>query len=116
MKIVLNGCYGGFGLSEKAEKYMSEHATPGYENCPEADPALVSFIETFGSEAASADLGAKLEVTEIKDGTIYRASEYDGWEDWTPIGMQCLQIATPEGPKTIRIAEVVDSEGIHHKI
>ena len=44
MKIVINRCFGGFGLSAEAVALLVEDG--GEET--RADPALVSVVETFG--------------------------------------------------------------------
>lgn len=78
MKIVINSCYGGFGLSKEAEKYMVGKWTNGED--PRCDPELISLMEKKGSEAVSG-YGAHLCIVEIPDeATDYLIDEYDGYE------------------------------------
>lgn len=81
MKIVINKCYGGFGLSEAAYEYLGmEWDGYGYDFGREdrADPKLVACVEALG-EAASGEL-SELAVVEIPDGVDYTIEEYDGIE------------------------------------
>ena len=84
MKIVINRCFGGFGLSAEAEALLVDRVTyvPG-EPLPQetrADPALVSVVETLGSEKASGEY-AELKVVEIPDGVEdWYITDYDGNE------------------------------------
>ena len=102
MKIVVNRCYGGFGLSDKAfEKYLEykgidydkkENASIfegneyydkngeiiSYYDIPRDDIYLVKVVEYFGEEA---DGGfAELKVIEIPDDIEWEIEEYDGNE------------------------------------
>ena len=87
MKIIINACYGGFGVSEsflKAYKIPYTKTSYGsyYSNeCIErTDPRLIEYIETYGSEMASGSF-SHLIVEEIPKGTKYRITEYDiPWE------------------------------------
>lgn len=76
MKLVINTCYGGFELSDKAEKMLGENA---YE-LERDDPKLVEIVETLGKEAYNTDV-SRLSVVEIPDNaTDYEVNEYDGYE------------------------------------
>lgn len=76
MKIVINRCFGGFGLSAEAVALLVEDG--GEET--RADPALVSVVETLGSEKASGEY-AELKVVEIPDGVEdWYITDYDGNE------------------------------------
>jgi hypothetical protein len=98
-KIVYNACYGGFSLSDSAiELYLqlkgfvyvktedswgSNFDVKGWEDfydrdIDRADPILVQVVETLG-EKANGDC-ANLEVEDIPKGTLYRITEYDGYE------------------------------------
>ena len=76
MKIVINDCFGGYGLSEDfLEKYGEE-----FEELERNDPWLVAAIEEFGEEESSDDY-AKIRIVEIPDdATDYYVYEYDGEE------------------------------------
>ena len=76
MKIVINRCFGGFGLSAEAKALLLQQSR--WMN--RGDPALVSVVETLGSEKASGEY-AELKVVEIPDdvGEWY-ITDYDGNE------------------------------------
>ena len=91
MKIVINKCYGGFGISKDFfEAYNIEYkGSPFAEmvfplNCEDedfrTDKRLIDYIEKFGSNAASGPC-SNLVVEEIPKGTLYRITEYDGLEN-----------------------------------
>jgi len=81
IKIVINTCFGGFGLSEEAEaeykKRMGITDTHWYywdlaRDCP----VLVSMVEGGNVDGEY----AKLKVVEIPDGVKWHIHEYDGIE------------------------------------
>ena len=78
-KVVINTCYGGFGLSCTAEALVEERT--GEEFCswshPRHCPVLVSVVEELGEAAGGR--AAVLEVVEIR-GNKYIVNEYDGSE------------------------------------
>ena len=81
MQIVINSCYGGFGLSEKALDYYNNLAGTKIEYAGDIernDPILVHVVETLGAEAN--DRFAKLRIVEIPDDVNWEISEYDGME------------------------------------
>lgn len=76
MKIVINNCYGGFGLSEEAMDMLGINDDYGIDR---TDPALIEVVEKLGDRASSKF--AKLTVVEIPDeATDYDISYYDGAE------------------------------------
>lgn len=81
MKLVINRCFGGFGLSDAAVAALKEKGC-GHERHTGDDerlcPALVATVEELG-EAAS-DAMSRLEVVEVPDGITYRIDDYDGME------------------------------------
>ena len=81
MKIVINACYGGFGLSKEALALFNERSgtTITYEHDIERNnPILVEIVEQLGE---SADGGfAELKVVEIPDDVNWYVEEYDGRE------------------------------------
>ena len=86
MKIVINACYGGFGVSEEFLKAYNIHYTKtsygsfyANEAIERTDPRLIEYIETHGSKMASNNF-SNLIVVEIPKGTLYRITEYDGYE------------------------------------
>lgn len=102
MKVVINGCYGGFSLSRKAlhqlrelgnehaladvdwgEKYSdgsvnSYHYNGFLRSIPRDDPQLVQVVEEMGADANGSC--ADLVVIEIPDGISWHVEEYDGNE------------------------------------
>jgi hypothetical protein len=82
MKIVINDCYGGFGLSKKALALYNERAGTvlKYEyDIKRDDPILVEIVEQLG-EAANGS-SAKLKIVEIPDDVQWQIQEYDG-DEW----------------------------------
>lgn len=88
-KVVINKCYGGFGVSKEAtqwmidngleEKYYDKDSGYFYSYLiPRHHPLLVQAVEKFEDKANG--FCAELEVVEI-EGNLYRIDEYDGWED-----------------------------------
>ena len=81
MKIAINRCYGGFGLSEKAFDLYKEKANNDItyvHDIDRADPILIEVIELLGDEANTRF--SKLKITEIPDGVEWEIAEYDGYE------------------------------------
>lgn len=108
MKVVINKCYGGFGLSTAAVKRYFEiqgWTLVIHTDHPEAggmwehyyrdvidddhyfsvygldrtDSVLIQVIEELGTDVASSDLAA-LKIVEIPDGVEWKLDEYDGQE------------------------------------
>ena len=78
MFIVVNRCFGGFGLSQMAIEALGVEYDFEVDRC---DERLVNLINTFGSEAVSGTY-AKLDVVEIpEDATDWELDEYDGCEN-----------------------------------
>jgi hypothetical protein len=80
MKIVKNGCYGGFSLSEEAYNYLDlPWDGYGYEFENHRDnPKLVEVVETLGRKASG--VNASLMIVEVPDDVEWYIDEYDGWE------------------------------------
>ena len=93
MKIVINKCYGGFGLSKEAVEAIAKekgielgkwnNSFKFYEGFSEYDihrndPVLIKVVETMG-EAANGRC-AELSIVEIPDGVEWVIGEYDGRE------------------------------------
>lgn len=85
-KIVYNGCFGGFGLSEAAwKRYQELGGTAadadvydlGYGG-NRADPVLVQVVEELGDRANTRF--SDLRIKDVPAGTKYRIDEYDGHE------------------------------------
>ena len=75
MKIVLNKCYGGFGLDEElAEKYGIDEWS-----VDRSDAKLIELVEKYGEDAGGSH--SELEIVEIPDeATDWEIDEYDGFE------------------------------------
>lgn len=98
-KVVINTCYGGFGLSAFAINMMEER---GYKvnrydfgSYLDSDIArhnedLIEVVEILGEDANG--MCAELTIVEF-DGNVYRIDEYDGYES----------LVTPENQKWIVI-------------
>lgn len=77
MKIVVNECWGGFGISDFAIKKLGIDTRFEVER---TDERLISLIEEFGSEKISG-VCADLQIEEIPDdATDWWIDEYDGNE------------------------------------
>jgi hypothetical protein len=81
MKVVINACHGGFGLSEKALKmYRAQVNNPDvdYYDIDRDDPVLVRLVEELGDEVNTRY--SELKIVEIPDGIEWTVCEYDGLE------------------------------------
>lgn len=83
-EIVINKCYGGFGLSEEAEMWLSKRGIwqkyPHLEHLyyiPRHEPLLVECVKTLGDAANG--YWANL-VIETITSRAYYINEYDGME------------------------------------
>lgn len=84
-KVVYNGDYGGFGLSDLAITLYAELkgiAVPGdyfqTSTIARHDRALVQAVEELGELADTKY--SDLRIREVPDGARYRIDEYDGFE------------------------------------
>jgi len=76
-KVVINTCWGGFGLSDKARTALGA----GYEfdwEIARDDPKLVEVVEKLGAEANRRH--AHLKVVEIPKDVVWFIHDYDGKE------------------------------------
>lgn len=93
-KIAYNACYGGFGISDKAVKWLIENESDNLEKDGllenlgkhsfdsyglRKNPSLIKVIETLSDEV-NTDY-SKLCISEIDENTKYRITEYDGFEE-----------------------------------
>ena len=83
-KVVINACYGGFGLSQvEIDRYHEIKGIPvpkdfwGH-NIPRDDPALVQVVHETPREYGYAL--AYLKIVEIPDDVEWEIEEYDGNE------------------------------------
>lgn len=82
MKVVINCCFGGFGLSQEAYKYIKikwDNYGFGerYDN-NRTDSKLVDCVEVLGEKANSRF--SDLQIVEIPDNVKWHIEEYDGKE------------------------------------
>ena len=83
-KVVVNTCYGGFSLSNKALAEYNKRAgtdhTYGGRNFERDDKHLVAIVEELGDEADGSC--AELTIKELPDDVANKwyVEEYDGWE------------------------------------
>ena len=83
MKVVINDCYGGFGLTEAAlNEYKSRKdiTDPNfyYYDIPRDCPVLVAMIEEQGN--AVDGQFAELRIVDVPDDVNWYIEEYDGNE------------------------------------
>ena len=83
MKVVINRCFGGFGLSDEAMQLYAAKKGIKLEGfydweISRNDPVLVEVVEHLG-EAAN-DWAADLKVVEIPEGVDWYVEDYDGVE------------------------------------
>lgn len=102
MEILLNKCYGGYGLSDEAvrlyltkknipivsnlahdSKYFKYYIVGDNEqfsdyNIPRTDPVIIQVVRELGKKANGRN--AELVITSIPDGCEYYIDEYDGIE------------------------------------
>jgi len=81
MKIVINRCYGGFGLSDIAMNMLKEIKNYGNFNIwdiSRTDKDLIDIVEKLGEKANG--IHSKLKIITIPDLIDYEITEYDGYE------------------------------------
>jgi hypothetical protein len=83
IKVVINRCHGGFGLSAEAENKYRELAgvsDPNFHsrNIPRDDEHLIAVVELMGTEANNRF--SELKIVEIPDDVNWYIEEYDGCE------------------------------------
>jgi len=81
--VVINTCYGGFGLSERAKnEYMKLAGLKEKDfhdrDLPRDDPYLVKVVKELGMAANS--VHANLKIVEIPGDVKWHIGEYDGNE------------------------------------
>lgn len=77
MKIVINSCYGGFGVSEEGNKLLKEWGVL-LNDVDRDSPHLVKLVEVLGDKVN--DEFSRLKIIEIPDDTQWEVGEYDGAE------------------------------------
>lgn len=85
MKIVINTCYGGFGLSEEACKLLNIKNDYKYiDYAKRGDPQLVEVVEKLG-EKANGNY-AKLKIVEVEGK--FKIDYFDGMESIIRLGYE----------------------------
>lgn len=83
MKVLINKCYGGYGLSEEFVNHLiTNNLVPQDSNSYTINRNNQKIIEEaikFGLENVNG-FCAKLEIVELPDGCNYNIGEYDGQE------------------------------------
>ena len=80
MKVVINGCYGGFSLSDEALAFLGIPGGSRYAyDDDRANPKLVECVEKLG-EAVNHDSASYLYVVEVPDDVKWTITDYDGIE------------------------------------
>jgi len=83
MEILVNRCFGGFGLSNEAlELYKSKKGITDdiyYGNIERNDPALIESVKEIGIKKSGTWL-SELEIVTIPDDIEWTIEEYDGKE------------------------------------
>jgi len=82
-RIVINDCYGGFGLSDYGRELYCQYACIQDEDFADYqidrdDPYLIRVVEELGE--AAADKYSQLKIVEIPADVDWQIDEYDGHE------------------------------------
>lgn len=79
MRVVLNRCYGGFGLSDEAYEHLQECGDADWRQLSlRSSPELVATVEALGDRASGRH--AQLELVDVEPNSLWRITEYDGYE------------------------------------
>lgn len=103
-EVVINCCFGGFSLSDKAAELLADLTGDTADNHPDIernDKRLVAVVKSLGEDAASGRC-ASLNVVELEKGCKWRINEYDGWE--TIELLPQLRLITHHGKSAVVIA------------
>ena len=82
-RVVINDCYGGFGLSDEAITMYNEMAGVteqdfSHRDIVRDDPYLIEVVKKLGSRASGRS--ASLKIVEIPADVLWHIAEYDGNE------------------------------------
>ena len=129
MKLLINKCYGGYGVSNEAiELWFSKKGLPMRTEITEYgdtryyhednmiwsigrnDPTLIEIFEEIGSERTSGD-HADLKLVELPDFCKYTVGEYDGneWIEETWIEVSLTDLANGLSKEQLEMAKQVSS-------
>jgi hypothetical protein len=78
--VVINTCYGGFGLSDEALALYKKYSgiNVGHYDIARDDPILVKVVRELDTDANGGH--AKLKIVEIPGDVVWQVEEYDGNE------------------------------------
>lgn len=81
-EIVINTCYGGFGLSEEAEKTYKAQTGANVDDwqTPRDDPTLLKIVKELGTRADGQYAALKVVQIPAQYAQFYTIREYDGNE------------------------------------
>lgn len=86
MKVIINECFGGFGLSkfgwDKLMEIKNDNTLKSKDPNAEDfryDKDLIYLLETYGSNVIGGPY-SHLKIVDIEEGTKFRIHEYDGVE------------------------------------
>ncbi len=92
MKVAINKCFGGFGVSQEVYKELGiKRNDYGYicnddlgikkddHNAYRSDPKFIAVLEKVGKDRCSGNF-AKVVIIEIPDGIEFEIDNYDGQE------------------------------------
>jgi hypothetical protein len=138
MEIIINKCYGGYGLSNKAiELYLQKLGipvvvNPDYENSyykkyivgddhhfdawnikHRNDPILIQVVKELIEEANGSS--ADLEIVEIPDGCEYYIGEYDGMEHIADTWFEVTTEELVKGMSLERVRQLLEVDSIKIK-
>ena len=81
VEIVVNACYGGFGLAPEAlDAYRARCVSDEDDDIPRHDPVLVSIVKEMGTSASDRHAQLELRCIPAQYTNFYRIHEYDGRE------------------------------------
>lgn len=82
MKVVINTCIGGFGLSDVAIARYENETGNDYSDwdVSRSDAVLVSIVEELAEDSWGSY--AELKVVEIPDGIVWHISDDDTGREW----------------------------------
>lgn len=77
-EVVINACYGGYGLSDKADRYLANKYGCDGKNLDRDDERLIECVKMLGENAGGSC--AELAIETIPACYSFDVEEYDGFE------------------------------------
>ncbi len=78
MKIIINTCYGGFGISYNVLRRVGLENANWYDESLRHNPKLIELMEN--GENIAKPFNSQLKIVEIPDNAFYKIVNYDGLE------------------------------------